>query len=243
MKLIPAIDIINNQCVRMNKGREESMVIYNNNPINQAKFFEREGCERIHIVDLDSAFGRVGINKKTILDIRQSVSIPIELGGGIRDYKDIVFWINNNIDFIIIGSLAVKDSKNVISIANDLENKIYISLDQLENKIMIKGWVESSLYSTKEIINIYNKSKIKGFIFTDIARDGMMEGININLVRENLSICEKPMIVGGGLSNYEDLEKLKNLNNNNLEGVIAGKSFYSGSIQIKKGLQILKKNA
>ena len=239
MKLIPAIDIIDNKCVRLSKGKESSSYIYNTNPIEQAKFFEKEGCERIHIVDLDAAFGRRDVNRQTILNIRKSISIPIELGGGIKNKNDIFYWFNNNIDFLIIGSLAIKDYKNVISFSNDFENKIYVSLDQLNNKIMIKGWVEESDYSTQEVFNIYNKSKIRGFIFTDVSRDGMMQGIDINLVRQNLSISEKPMIVGGGLSSYNDLNNLKNLNNKNLEGVIAGKSFYSGAIEIKKGLQIL----
>ena len=110
MKLIPAIDIINNKCVRLSKGKEETSFIYNENPIKQAKFFEKEGCKRIHIIDLDAAFGRKAINKQTILDIRQSISIPIELGGGIGNQEDIFFWLNNNIDFLIIGSLALKDS-------------------------------------------------------------------------------------------------------------------------------------
>ena len=239
MKLIPSIDIIDNKCVRLSQGRENTSHIYNMNPIEQAIFFEKEGCERIHIVDLDAAFGRRDVNKQTILDIRRSVSIPIELGGGIKNKNDIFYWFNNNIDFLIIGSFAINDFNNVISVSKDFENKIYVSLDQLNNKIMIKGWVEESDYSTQDIFNIYNKSKIKGFIFTDISRDGMMQGIDINLVRHNLSITEKPIIVGGGLSNYDDLNKLKNLNNKNLEGVIAGKSFYSGAIEIKKGLQIL----
>ena len=239
MKLIPAIDIIDNKCVRLSKGKESSSYIYNTNPIEQAKFFEKEGCERIHIVDLDAAFGRRDVNKQTILDIRKSISTPIELGGGINNKNDIVYWLSNNIDFLIIGSLAIKDYNNVISVSKDFENKIYVSLDQLDNKIMIKGWIEASDYSTQDMFNIYNKSKIRGYIFTDISRDGMMQGIDIDLIRQNLSITEKPMIVGGGLTNYDDLNKLKNLNNKNLEGVIAGKSFYSGSIEIKKGLQIL----
>ncbi len=239
MKLIPAIDIIDNKCVRLSKGKEDSIQVYNTNPIDQAKYFEKEGCERIHVVDLDAAFGRRDVNKQIILDIRKSISIPIELGGGINNKNDIFYWLNNNIDFLIIGSLAINDHESVISISKDFENKIYVSLDQLNNKIMIKGWVEESDYSIQEVFNIYNKSKIRGFIFTDVSRDGMMQGIDINLVRQNLSLSEKPMIVGGGLSSYSDLYNLKSLSNKNLEGVIAGKSFYSGAIKIKKGIQIL----
>jgi phosphoribosylformimino-5-aminoimidazole carboxamide ribotide isomerase len=239
VKLIPAIDLKSNKCVRLSKGVDKTSFVYNNNPVEQAKFFEKEGCERIHIIDLDAAFGRTGINRKTILNIRESISIPIELGGGIRKKEDIFYWLEKKIDYVIIGSLAVNASKSIKKIANDFEDKIYISLDQLNNKIMIKGWTQSSNLSVKKIIDIYNKSKIKGFIFTDVSRDGMMNGINVELVNQNLSLTEKQMIVGGGLSNYNDLKKLKKLNKKNLEGVIAGKSFYSGAIEIKKGIEIL----
>ena len=240
MKLIPAIDLKNNKCVRLTQGKEDTSKVYNENPVEQAKFFEKEGCERIHIIDLDSAFNRSTVNNDTIINIRKSVKIPIELGGGIRSRDDALFWFNNNIDYLITGSLALRDSNLVLEIAKEFENKIYISLDILNNKIMIEGWTEKTQLNLFNIFKTYNKSKIRGYILTDIFRDGMMQGININLVHQNLSISEKPMIVGGGLSNYNDLKKLKNLNNKNLEGVIAGKSFYSGVIKIKKSLEILK---
>ena len=109
MKLIPAIDLKDGKCVRLSKGRSESSVIYNEDPIKQARFFENEGCERIHVIDLDAAFGNQSNNKSIVLDIRNSISIDIELGGGIRTEKDISFWINKGINFLIIGSLAVKE--------------------------------------------------------------------------------------------------------------------------------------
>ncbi len=144
MKLIPAIDLKDNKCVRLTQGKEETSKVYNENPVEQAKFFEKEGCERIHIIDLDSAFNRSAVNNDTIINIRQSIKIPIELGGGIRNRNDVLFWFNNNIDYLIIGSLAVKDSKLVLEIAKEFENKIYISLDVLNNKIMIEGWTEET---------------------------------------------------------------------------------------------------
>ena len=104
---------------------------------------------------------------------------------------------------------------------------------------MIEGWVKASNYKMSDIFNIFNKTKIKGFVLTDVSRDGLMKGININLIVSNLSISEKPIIVGGGLKDYEDLIKLKNLNHKKLEGVIVGKSFYSGAIEIQKGIEIL----
>ena len=243
MKLIPSIDILNNKCVRLSKGKEETSLVFNDNPINQAKFFEKEGCDRIHIVDLDAAFGRKEINKKTILEIRNKISINIELGGGIRSRDDVSFWIENDINFLIIGSMAVTNFEIVKNLSNNFPNKLYISLDDLYGKTMIHGWVKKSGKDTKEILFEFNKSNIRGFVFTDISRDGMLTGIDIKKILQYLSFSNKPFIVGGGLSSYNDLKNLAKLNNPNLEGIIAGKSFYLGKISIKKSQKILDSNA
>ena len=176
MKFIPAIDLKDNKCVRLKKGKEENLTIFNDDPVNQAKFFEKNGCERIHIVDLDGAFGRADINKQTILNIRKNIKIEIELGGGIKDAKDMDFWVNQGIDFLIVGSLAVKKNTLVKEISKKFKNKIYVALDVLKENIMIKGWVESSNIGIDQVLNDYKSSDIKGFILTDIERDGMLKG-------------------------------------------------------------------
>ena len=238
MKFIPAIDLKDNKCVRLLRGKESETTVFNNNPVDQAKFFEKKGCERIHIVDLDGAFGRYDINKNTILEIRKKTNLTIELGGGIKDLKDINFWLDNGINFLVIGSLAVKNQSLTLDISNKFKNKIYIALDALDEKIMINGWVEGSNFFINDVLKIYDKSSIEGFIFTDISRDGMLQGIDIDLVKKIILKTDKKIIVGGGLSSYSDLENLKHINSN-LEGVIAGKSFYSGRIEITKALEIL----
>ena len=158
MKLIPAIDLKDNKCIRLTKGKEQSAIIYYDNPIEQAKFFEDQGCERIHIVDLDAAFGRSEINKKTIINIKKLVKIPIQLGGGIRSKEDAKSWFESNIDYLIIGSLAVKNFDLVKEIAADFKNKIYVSIDVLINgfndQVMIDGWVENSKLTTLDINQI-----------------------------------------------------------------------------------------
>ena len=243
MKFIPAIDLKDNKCVRLKKGREENLTVFNDEPVNQAKFFEKNGCERIHIIDLDGAFGRMDVNKQTILNIRKNTKVEIELGGGIRSEKDLDFWANQGIDFLIVGSLAIKNNTLIKEIAKKLNNKIYVALDVLQKNIMIKGWVESSRITIDQVLNYYESSDIKGFILTDIERDGMLEGLNIDLINKNILKTNKSIIVGGGLSNYDDLINLKNISSSNLEGVIAGKSFYSGNIEVAKALEILKTNA
>lgn len=245
MKLIPAIDLKDNKCVRLTQGKEETFKVYNENPVEQAKFFEKEGCERIHIIDLDSAFNRSAVNNDTIIKIRQSIKIPIELGGGIRSRNDAMFWFNKNIDYLIIGSLALRNSKLVLEIAKEFKNKIYISLDVLNNKIMIEGWTEETQSNLFNIFKTYNESKIRGYVLTDISRDGMMKGLNFELIKKNLSETSKSMVFGGGLSNYSDLKTLKKMSSKfkNIEGVIAGKSFYSGTIEIKQSINILNSDA
>ena len=240
MKFIPAIDLKDNKCVRLEKGKIEDITIFNNNPVDQAKFFEEHGCERIHVVDLDGAFGNPDINKNTILKIRKNTNMAIELGGGIKKENDISFWIDNGINFLVIGSLAIKNKKLIKGLTKKYKNKIYIALDVLDKQIMIKGWLEESQLSVNEVFDYYNNSDIQGFILTDISRDGMLEGLDMDLIKDFVLKTNKNIIVGGGLSNYEDLHNLKKINNLSLEGVIAGKSFYSGAIKIEKALKIFK---
>ena len=249
MKLIPAIDLKDNKCIRLTKGKEQSAIIYNDNPIEQAKFFEDQGCERIHIVDLDAAFGRSEINKETIINIKRSVKIPIQLGGGIRSKEDVKFWFESSIDYLIIGSLAVKNFDLVKEIAEDFKNKIYVSIDVLidgfRDQVMIDGWTENSKLTTLDINQIYEDSDIRGYIITDVSRDGTMKGLNFRVLYMLLDQLKKQTIIGGGLSSYNELKDLR-FNTNiakdriiNLEGVILGKAFYLGEIEIKKGIKIL----
>ena len=243
MKFIPAIDLKDNKCVRLQKGRLENITIFNDDPVKQAIFFEKKGCERIHVVDLDGAFGNVNINRNTILEIRKNINIPLELGGGIKDEDNVSFWLNKGVDFLIIGSLAIKNTKLILELSKKYPNKIYIALDVLNQKIMIRGWKEESSFLIDDVLELYSESSINGFILTDISRDGMLNGLDINLISDFVSKTSKKIIVGGGLSNYRDLHNLKKINCSNLEGVIAGKSYYSGNIEIHQALKILNINA
>ena len=248
MKLIPAIDLKDNKCIRLTKGKENSATIFNENPVEQAKFFEDQGCERIHIIDIDAGFGRPEVNRKTIINIKKSIKTPIQFGGGIRKKDDVSFWLENNIDYLIIGSLAIKDSDLVKKLAEKFNDKIYVSIDVLisgkNNQVMISGWIENSKMAPSNINQIYKDSKIKGYIMTDVSRDGTMEGLNFDALYMLVNLLEKQTIIGGGLNSYSDL-KILNINKsrdhllNNLEGVILGKAFYLGEIEFKKGNEIL----
>lgn len=243
MHIFPAIDLKNNKCVRLVKGQDNTSKVFNDNPVDQAIYFEKQGCKRLHLVDLDAAFGRSGINIKTIEKIRQAISIPIQLGGGIRSKKQAKFFFEMNIDYLIIGSFAINNSEDAIDLSEKYKNKIYVSLDVLEESIMIRGWEEKTNLKTNDVFFKYNNSKIKGYILTDVQNDGMLTGLNIDLISKNLKLSSKKIIVGGGLASYRDLKKLTKINSSNLEGIIAGKSYYVGRINLKKAQKVLASHA
>jgi len=243
VNLYPAIDLKDNKCVRLTKGKDNTSVIFNEDPVDQAIYFEQSGCKRLHVVDLDAAFGRKNINTKSINDIRKAIKIPIQVGGGIRNETDVKRLFDKGMDYLIIGSLAVTNYETVIKFSDLYKNKIYVSLDVLDNKIMIRGWEEKTNYETKEIFNKYNNTNIKGFVLTDVDRDGTLNGLNIDMIKTNLKLASKPLVVGGGLTSYNDLNNLKKIFSENLEGIIAGKSFYVGNIDLKKAQDILNSNA
>ena len=243
MKIFPAIDLKGNKCVRLSKGEDSTSVVFNSNPVEQAKYFEDQGCERLHLVDLDSAFGRNNINNETIKKIRGAISIPIQIGGGIRSEAIAKNYFELGADYLIIGSFAVTNSEVVKNIAKLYSNKIYVALDIFNNKIMIKGWVEESNFTPKKLFMTFDNSNIRGYVLTDIENDGMLTGLNHKMILQNLSLTNKKIIVGGGLKDNSDLKKLKNVSKKNLEGVIAGKSFYVGNIDLIEAQKILDINA
>ena len=243
MKIFPAIDLKENKCVRLIKGEDNTSVVFNPNPIDQAKYFEDQGCTRLHLVDLDSAFGRNNINNSTINKIRNSISIQIQIGGGIRSEQIAKNYFDLGADYLIIGSFAISNISEVTKLASGFSNKIYIALDILKNKIMIKGWKEESNFTPAKLFETYDNTNVRGYILTDIEKDGMLTGLNQEMIEENLKLTKKKMIVGGGLKDNFDIEKLTKFKYNNLEGVIAGKSFYVGNIDLKKAQKTLDSNA
>ena len=243
MKVFPAIDLKDNKCVRLTKGKDSTSQIFNPDPIDQAKYFEDQGCTRLHLVDLDSAFGRTNINAKTIHKIRKSISIPIQLGGGIRDNKIAKNYFELGINYLIIGSYAVKNAEKITELSESFKDSIYIAIDILGENIMINGWQQKSTLTAAKLFEQYDKTKIRGYVLTDIQNDGMLSGLNLNMISLNLSLTIKKLIVGGGLKDMQDIRGLKKIQTPKLEGVIAGKAFYVGSIDLKEADKLLITNA
>ncbi len=245
MQIIPAIDLKDNKCVRLSKGKDETSIVYNQDPEKQAIYFQNIGCKKLHLIDLDAAFGRPNINFETIKKIRKSITIPIQLGGGIRNLDLAKKYFDTGINNLIIGSMSVEKPDEVIILSNEYPDKVYISLDIFEDNIMIKGWDENSGKNIQDILNIYNSSRIKGYIITDIQNDGMLKGLNLNFVNNfikkinHIKKFDKKIIIAGGLTDYSDLINLKKLIFTNIEGIISGKSFYEGKIDLVEAQKIL----
>ena len=245
MQIIPAIDLKDNKCVRLSKGKDETSIVYNQDPEKQAIYFQNIGCKKLHLIDLDAAFGRPNINFETIKKIRKSITIPIQLGGGVRNLDLAKKYFDTGINNLIIGSMSVEKPDEVITLTNEYPDKVYISLDIFEDNIMIKGWDENSGKNIRDIIDIYNSSKIKGYIITDIQNDGMLKGLNLNFINnfikkiKNIKKFNKKIIIAGGLTDYSDLINLKKLSLKNIEGIISGKSFYEGKIDLLEAQKIL----
>ena len=238
MNFYPAIDLKEGQCVRLERGDLATAVIYNDDPVAQAKLFQKEGCEWLHVVDLDGAVSRSKKNIKTIEDIRSSTSLKIQVGGGIRSLDEIEFWKSRGIDRVILGTLAVSDP-TIVREACRMFDGILIALDSRANKVATSGWKNTSNKNTLDLAKSFEDCGVDAIVFTDIDRDGLMEGLNSSDTKNLAEYVSIPVIGSGGINGLENLKSVKK-SIPNLEGVIAGKALYTGALNVKDALRILK---
>ena len=174
------------------------------------------------------------------LKIKKNVSLEIQLGGGIRTYDQAKYWLDNGIDSLIIGSMAIKDPKSLLKIIKEFPKKIIIAIDDNNNKAMISGWLETSKETPKKIITYFDRENLKGFIFTDINRDGTLMGIDSNKIINFSKNTKKDIIVGGGVKNINDIKKICSLKKKNITGIVIGKAYYSGTINLEEAIKVSK---
>ncbi|MBG77185.1 MAG: 1-(5-phosphoribosyl)-5-[(5-phosphoribosylamino)methylideneamino]imidazole-4-carboxamide isomerase [Pelagibacteraceae bacterium] len=234
MDIIPAIDLKNKKCVRLYKGKYEKSVTYNEDPIQQAKEFEKMGFKKIHIIDIDAATNNPSKNKDVITQIKNKISMEIQLGGGIRSNDQIKFWFERGIDNLIIGSMATEQPKILTESINEFPNKILVAIDDKNDMPMIAGWSKESNMDKTSLIKFYDEKKIKGYVFTDVNRDGTLLGLNIEKIKIFVNKTKHNVIVGGGVKDMQDINGLKLLKIKNIEGVIVGKAYYNQTIDLSK---------
>ena len=205
MKIFPAIDIINGECVRLTKGLAENKTIYDKSPVEMAKIYQDKGFETIHVVDLDATLGK-GSNDKTLELIRKNIDIKIEVAGGIRDKAAVQNKINQGFDIIVIGTFAIKGIDEVSKFENNILDKISIAIDLKDNKIASHGWQQTSTDSLESIVNIYNALPIHSFFVTDVANDGMLSGLNMSTFESIQKLTDKKITIGGGVKDLSDVQ-------------------------------------
>ena len=234
MKIFPAIDIKDKKCVRLLKGNFDDKKVYNISPIDQAKKYKDLGFNYLHLVDLDGALTGETIKLNIIEEIIGSLNIKIEIGGGIRSLDKIQNYIDVGVDKVILGSAAVKDKSFLKEACKSYKNQIALGLDAKKGFIAISGWKEETDLNALEFLKDVNNFGISRLIYTDIERDGTKTNPNLEETIKVAGISNSPVIVSGGVSSIKDIENIKSLNNNNIEGVIVGKAIYDGDINLKE---------
>lgn len=240
MILYPAIDIKNNECVRLKLGQMDQSTIYNKNPTDQAIVFQELGFDWLHIVDLDAAVSSSKINIDTILEIVNKTKMSIQLGGGIRDLKTIEFWLNAGVDSVILGTVAVNKPDLVIEAAKNFTNSISIALDSRDGYISIEGWEKPTNIRVEDLAKKYCDIGIRSIIHTDINRDGILKGLNIDESRSLARSISIPVVVSGGLKSIEDINKLMLPENKIFMGAIMGRALYDKKIDPLEALNLVK---
>ncbi|MFZ3122374.1 MAG: 1-(5-phosphoribosyl)-5-[(5-phosphoribosylamino)methylideneamino]imidazole-4-carboxamide isomerase [Thermodesulfovibrionales bacterium] len=236
MFVIPAIDLKNGQCVRLLQGKEDAVTIYSNDPASTAKRWEECGAKLLHVVDLDGAFTGSQKNLDAIIKIRESVSIDIEVGGGIRDIKKIDGLISIGINRIILGTAVIEKPSLLKDACGKYPGRILAGIDAKDGKAAVKGWVEVTGTDARDLAQEMEKAGVAGIIYTDISRDGMLAGPNIPAMKEMVETVSIPIIASGGVSSIKDIISLKEIKN--LWGVITGKAIYSGAVDLKEAIRI-----
>jgi len=236
MIVIPAIDLKDGQCVRLLQGRKDAVTTYSDDPASTARKWEECGAKLLHVVDLDGAFTGSQKNFEAIKKIREAVSMNIEVGGGIRDIRKIDELTGTGINRIILGTAAIENPPLLLDACRKYPGRILVGIDAKGGKVAVKGWVEVTSVDSKELARDAEKIGAAGIIYTDISRDGMLIGPNINAMREMVEAVNIPVIASGGVSSIDDISALKEIKN--LWGVITGKAIYSGAVDLREAIKI-----
>ena len=231
MKVLAAIDIMNGDVVRLTKGDQSTKKVYSNDPVQVAIKWAKEGADMLHIVDLDAAFGNESSNLSIISEILHSVNIPIQIGGGIRNTEIFEKIAKMGFSKIVVGTMAYRNENELCLLSKDYGDKIVISLDEINGKVMIEGWKSSSDYKVEDAINKFNKLGISNFLLTSIIKDGTLSGPDIVTLNSVNTDRKSKIIASGGISSLVDVLRVRSIG---CDSVILGKALYEERLDIKK---------
>ncbi|MFN7065861.1 MAG: 1-(5-phosphoribosyl)-5-[(5-phosphoribosylamino)methylideneamino]imidazole-4-carboxamide isomerase [Aquificaceae bacterium] len=227
--LIPAIDLKEGKVVRLFKGEFEKLKVYSDSPKDMAKFFEDLGFKRLHVVDLDGSLEGVPINLKALRSIRRAFSGLLQVGGGIRNKSTCNLLEQEGINLFVVGTLAVREAESFEEIISSFPHRVILAVDSKSGKVAIGGWMEESSITPKELALRYDQKPIWGYLYTNIDRDGTLEGVEVEPYRLFKGYVKKPVLASGGVASLEDVYKLMGV----VEGVVVGKAIYEGRIDLR----------
>lgn len=243
MIVIPAIDLKEGKCVRLEQGLMEKDTVYSDDPGAQARSWQDQGGELLHIVDLDGAFAGVPRNKQAIEQIVAAVDIPTELGGGIRDLTTIEAYLKLGIDRVILGTVAKENPSLVKEACRLFPGRIVVGVDAKDGLVAVRGWADVTEKHASDLAREMEGFGVEAIIYTDIARDGMMQGPNLEATRALAESISIPVIASGGVSSLQDIENLIAIEASGVTGVITGKAIYTGSLDLRQAVELTRRNA
>lgn len=237
MDVIPAIDLLEGRCVRLYQGDYERSQVFNENPVEVARHWVNQGATRLHVVDLDGAKAGKPVNTKAIEAIVQAVSVPVQVGGGLRDRTGVTQMLDSGVQRVILGTAAVEDQSLVEQLCKEFPGKIIVGIDARKGWVATHGWLETSEVAATELAQQMAELGAAAIIYTDIYRDGTLSGPNMDALRELAGSLSIPVVASGGISSITDLLSLLALEPLGVTGVIVGRALYTGNILLKEALQ------
>jgi len=241
--LFPAIDLKNGECVRLVRGDMEQATVFNADPAAQAQSFERQGFGYLHVVDLDGAFAGRPINADAVERILAATGMQVQLGGGVRDLRTVSGWLEKGVARVIIGTAALKDPDFVREAARLHPGRIAVGIDARDGRVAVEGWARQSDVSALDLGRMFEDSGVAAVIYTDIARDGVLQGLNIAQTVALAEALTIPVIASGGLASIEDVRRLMEPDCARLAGAISGRALYDGRLDAKEALAVLRGEA
>jgi phosphoribosylformimino-5-aminoimidazole carboxamide ribotide isomerase len=240
MILFPAIDLKDGQCVRLKLGDMDQATVYNPDPAAQAKTFEDQGFEWLHVVDLNGAFAGESVNGAAVDAILKATKNPVQLGGGIRTLDHIENWLARGLTRVILGTVAVRDPALVIEACKQFPGKVAVGIDAKGGKVAVEGWAEASELGVIELAKKFEGAGVSAIIYTDIDRDGILAGINWASTLELADAVSIPVIASGGLASLDDISRMLEPDAARLEGAISGRALYDGRIDPRQALDLIR---
>jgi phosphoribosylformimino-5-aminoimidazole carboxamide ribotide isomerase len=239
MIFFPAIDLKDGQCVRLTRGLMDSATVFNNDPGAQARSFQEAGCRWIHVVDLNGAFAGRPVNAEAVDAILGAVDVPIQLGGGIRSLETAAMWLEKGVRRVILGTVALKDPDLVRAACKEFPDRVAVGIDAKGGRVAVEGWAETADVTAHDLALAFEDAGVAALIYTDIDRDGVMQGPNVAATIALARALHTPVIASGGVSSMADLAALKQAGGDVLAGVISGRAVYDGRIDPRSAQKFL----